>query len=71
MNKLSPKTLLHSKWTKNEVVNKEKHFVVTKVIFDENHNVIECIIEAIISHNEYSISWRDLKNNLVWKTGWQ
>ena len=70
MNKLSPKSLLHSKWTKNEVTDKEKHFMVTKITFHENHKVIECIIEAIISHNEYSINWRDLKNNLVWKTGW-
>jgi len=71
MNKLHPKVLLHSKWTKVEVANKEKHFMITKVTFDENQNVQECIIEAVISHNEYKINWRDLKNSLVWKNGWQ
>jgi tryptophan-rich hypothetical protein len=71
MNKVSPKTLIHSKWTKLEVNNKEKHFVITKVIVDEDQRIIECIIEAIISHHEYAINWRDLKNSTLWKIGWQ
>lgn len=71
MNKVSPKALLHSKWTKVDVCNKEKHFVITSVVVDENQRVIECIIEAIMSHNEYAINWRDLKNSFFWKAGWQ
>jgi tryptophan-rich hypothetical protein len=71
MNKVSPKALLNSKWTKIEVCKKEKHFVITKVTFDENQCVTQCIIEAIISHNEYTINWRDLNNSLFWKIGWQ
>lgn len=71
MNKVSPKALMHSKWTKMNVDNQEKHFVITKVIFDDKQLVIECVIEAVISHNEYPINWRDLKNSLRWKIGWQ
>jgi tryptophan-rich hypothetical protein len=71
MNKVSPKTLLHSKWTKMQVDKKEKHFVITQVTFDDDQRVIECIIEAVISNNEYMINWRDLKNSLLWKAGWQ
>ncbi|AAZ27200.1 TIGR02450 family Trp-rich protein [Colwellia psychrerythraea] len=71
MNKVSPKALMHSKWTKMSVDNQEKHFVITKVIFDDKQRVIECVIEAVISHNEYPINWRDLKNSLHWKIGWQ
>jgi len=71
MNKVSPKVLLHSKWTKMSVVNKEKHFIITKVTFDEDGKVILCLIEAVINHNEYSINWRDLKNSQQWKLGWQ
>jgi tryptophan-rich hypothetical protein len=70
MNRISPKTLLHSKWTKITIKNKEKHFVITKVKFDEQHNVIKCIIEAVINNNEYSIDWQDLKDNQQWKLGW-
>jgi len=71
MNKISPKALLHSKWTKSNVTNKEKHFVVIKVEFDEKQSVIECVIEAVMSHNEYTLDWRELKNNDLWRIGWQ
>lgn len=70
MNKISPKALIHSKWTKVIVNNKEKHFAVTKISFDEDQKVIECIIQAVISNNEYEINWRDLKDNKIWKVGW-
>lgn len=71
MNKVSVKALLHSKWTKITVKNKEKHFIITKVSVDENQVITECLIEAVINHNEYSINWRDLKNSEIWKVGWQ
>lgn len=71
MNSINPKVLLHSKWTKVEVTKKEKHFVITKVTFDEEQKVTECIIEAVISKNEYSINWRDLKQLEQWRMGWK
>ena len=71
MNKVSPKSLLHSKWTKVDVENKEKHFVIVKTLFDEEQRVIECLIEAVMSKNQYSINWRDLKKPTDWKIGWQ
>ena len=71
MNKLSPKSLLHSKWTRTHVQNKEKHFVIIKVKFDEDQKIIECVIQAVINNNEYDIDWRDLKDNNLWKIGWQ
>lgn len=70
MNKVSPKTLLHSKWTKQDVINKEKHFVITQVKYDEQQNVIECVIEAVINQSQYEINWRDLKDNKQWRLGW-
>ena len=71
MNKVNPKALLHSKWTKTQVTNKEKHFVITQVTFDEDQSVVGCIIEAVISRKEYDIQWRDLKDNAQWKLGWK
>ena len=70
MNSVNPKALLHSKWTKQQVENKEKHFVVTEVEFNENKKVVHCVIQAVISHNEYDINWRDLKNSKLWRQGW-
>ncbi len=71
MNKVNPKTLINSKWTKVDVVNKEKHFVITKVDFDEEQKVTCCVIEAVMNHNEYNIDWRDLKLSKSWKIGWK
>jgi len=71
MNKVSPKSLLHSKWTKLAVVNKEKHFVVTAVQFDENNKAGICQLQAVMNHNEYSLEWRELKNSAIWRQGWQ
>ncbi len=71
MNKVSPKALLHSKWTKIDITNKEKHFIITTVKFDDDQRVSQCLIEAVINNNEYSINWRDLKNPQLWKIGWQ
>ena len=71
MNKVNPKVLLHSKWTKSSVENKEKHFVITSVEFDEQQNVLECVITAVINNNEYAINWRDLKQPTLWRFGWQ
>lgn len=71
MNRVSPKVLLHSKWTKLNVENREKHFIITKVLFDEQKNVVECTITAVINKREYSINWRDLKKPTLWRFGWQ
>jgi tryptophan-rich hypothetical protein len=71
MNRISPKTLLNSKWTSIQVNAKEKHFVIIKVEFDENKNVVDCIIEAVMTANQYVINWRDLKQPTKWKIGWQ
>lgn len=71
MNKVNPKALLHSKWTKVDIQNKEKHFVVTLVTFDEQQKVVECVIESVMSKNEYAIDWRDIKLSGEWRIGWQ
>ncbi|TMM43954.1 TIGR02450 family Trp-rich protein [Colwellia ponticola] len=70
-NKISPKALLHSKWSKVAVTNKEKHFIITVVTFDEQQKVIECVIQAVMTKNEYTIDWRELKDSDKWKIGWQ
>lgn len=71
MNRINPKALIQSKWTKVDVRNKEKHFIITLVKFDEQQNVIECVIEAVMTKNEYSIDWRELKLCDKWQLGWQ
>lgn len=54
-----------------EISNKEKHFIITKVLFDDEQRVIECIIQAVITKREMAIDWRILKNANQWKLGWK
>lgn len=71
MNKINPKKLLQSKWTAVTPINKEKHFLVTEMEFDEEGNVIHCLLEAIISNRAVAIDWQDLKNAEHWRQGWK
>lgn len=70
MNKLSPKKLLNSKWTAVKPLNKEKHFLITEVEYDEDGVVIHCQLEAILSTRNTAIAWRDLKDSSQWIQGW-
>jgi tryptophan-rich hypothetical protein len=71
INKVNHKALINSKWTKVNVVNKEKHFIITKVEFDDEQKVTDCIIEAVMTHNEYTLDWRELKIGEKWRMGWK
>ena len=70
MNRISPKKLLHSKWTAVHPVKREKHFLVNEVEFDEEGNVIHCLLEAVISNRSAAIDWQELKSTEHWRQGW-
>jgi tryptophan-rich hypothetical protein len=72
MNPLNPKKLLLTKWTAVHVTEKQKHFLVSKVIQADDPNVAisEVEIEAIYSHKKHVIAWRDLQDSTLWKQGW-
>jgi tryptophan-rich hypothetical protein len=67
---INPKKLLHSKWTAVQPANREKHFLVTELEFDEAGKVIHCLLEAVISGRSQAIDWRRLKDARVWRQGW-
>ncbi len=71
MNPINPKKLLHSKWTAVNPVKKEKHFLITELKFDEEGEVVHCLIEAVISKRCEPIDWRVLKENNHWLQGWK
>lgn len=70
--KLNPKKLLRTKWTAIAPQNKEKHFMVTKLIAPEDeHAAIELVeIEAVHSKRTEIIAWRNLTDESVWLQGW-
>ena len=71
MNRIIPKKLIHSKWTRVSPLNKERHFIVTKVEFDENSAIIHCSIEAVITKRVEEINWIELKDEKIWLHGWK
>jgi tryptophan-rich hypothetical protein len=70
-NRVSPKKLLHSKWTAARPRNREKHFIVTAVRADERDQPRTVVIEAVHSQRETEIDWRELKDAGCWLSGWR
>jgi len=71
-NPLSPKKLLLSKWTAVSPADKERHFVVTRVVEPDPPAVrIEWVeIEAVHSGRLSVLRWRDLTDGHRWRQGW-
>ncbi len=70
MYRINPKKILLSKWTALQPKNKERHFIVTELIRDEQEIIIACEIQAVINKNTYQIDWRALKDESCWLMGW-
>jgi len=72
VNALSPKKLLHTKWTAVVPRDKEKHFLVTKVIepVPLGSPVVSIEIEAVHSRRARVIAWRELQDATQWHRGW-
>ena len=71
MNQINPTKLFQSKWTAVKPKNKEKHFLVVEVNFDEDGVVVYCALESVINKKVIAVDWRDLKNSDNWKQGWK
>jgi tryptophan-rich hypothetical protein len=69
---LSPKKLLHTKWTAVAPKNKEKHFLVTQVIepVPPGSPVVSVEIEAVHTKHARIIGWRELTDTAQWRRGW-
>ncbi len=69
---LNPKQLPLSKWTAVKPINKEKHFIVTRVIEPEPPGapIIDIELQAVHSGRVQVMPWRELSDAAVWKRGW-
>ena len=70
MNRIQRNKLPLSKWTAVHPVDREKHFLVTRVIEHEDapHEVV---LEAVYSKRERVLVWTDLKDDATWRPGWR
>lgn len=69
----NPKKLLNSKWTAVTPSNKEKHFIVTKLVQPESPDqAVELIeLEAVYSKRVQTLAWQTLNDEATWQQGWQ
>ncbi|UTW04342.1 TIGR02450 family Trp-rich protein [Amphritea atlantica] len=70
MNRLNPNKLNLSKWTAVKPQNREKHFLVTQLLKDEEGVVQQCVLEAVLTHRQQIIPWQTLTQSESWKQGW-
>ena len=71
MNRINPRKLLLSKWTAAHPQNREKHFLVTELIRDEEGTVIEVELQAVLTQRSERMDWRTLQDNENWVLGWK
>jgi tryptophan-rich hypothetical protein len=73
VNRFNPRKLLLSKWTAVQVENREKHFIVTKLIEPEppaeRPELIE--LQAVHSGRSYTMAWQALCDGSQWLQGWK
>ena len=72
VNPLNPKKLLRSKWTAVVPVDKQKHFLVSRIVKPELPDApIEFVeLEAVFSNATQVLAWRDLQDAEFWRIGW-
>ncbi|MDR9865489.1 TIGR02450 family Trp-rich protein [Pseudomonas baetica] len=70
MNRINPQKLLLSKWTAAHPQNREKHFLVTELIRDEEGTVLEVELQAVLTKRTARLDWQTLQNNEQWRIGW-
>ncbi len=71
-NPLSPKKLMLTKWTAVTPRNREKHFVVVRLIEPAPPSTLieQVELEAVHSKQVYAIHWRELTDATRWRQGW-
>ncbi|AMT90759.1 MULTISPECIES: TIGR02450 family Trp-rich protein [Pseudomonas] len=71
MNRINPRKLLLSKWTAAHPQNREKHFLVTELIRDEEGTVLEVELQAVLTQRSERMDWQVLKDSEHWLLGWK
>lgn len=69
--RLNPRKLLLSKWTATQPKHREKHFLVTELICDEEGTVLQVELQAVLSKRTEQLDWRVLQNPEQWRMGWR
>ena len=71
MRRLNPNKLLLSKWTAARPQNREKHFLVSELLCDEEGIVLQIELQAVLTRRCEQIDWRQLQDEQRWLMGWK
>ncbi|CAM3922122.1 hypothetical protein CCOS865_04252 [Pseudomonas reidholzensis] len=71
MNPFNPRKLHLSKWTATTPVNREKHFIVTKLLCDEQGTPLQVELQAVHSGRSELLDWQVLRDSSHWIMGWK
>ena len=69
--RLNPRKLLLSKWTAAQPQNRERHFLVTELIRDEQANILGVELQAVLTQRSQQLDWRQLQDSERWLQGWR
>ena len=71
--RLNPRKLLLSKWTAVVPQQREKHFMVVRLIEPAQPGgpVEDIELEAVLSRRSQTLAWRELTNTQHWRQGWK
>lgn len=69
--RLNPRKLLPSKWTAAQPQNRERHFLVTELIRDEEDNILGVELQAVLTQRSQQLDWRQLQDSERWLQGWR
>ncbi|MGA4532722.1 TIGR02450 family Trp-rich protein [Ectopseudomonas chengduensis] len=69
--RLNPRKLPLSKWTAAQPQNRERHFLVTELIRDEQDNILGVELQAVLTQRSQQLDWRQLQDSERWLQGWR
>lgn len=70
MNRFAPAKLKLSKWTARHPQNRERHFLVTDLEFDDDGILLRVELQAVHSGRSQWLDWRTLRDAETWIIGW-
>lgn len=70
--RLNSRKLPLSKWTAIHPQNREKHFLVTRIIEPDDPAlpIVEIELEAVYSKRRQIMPWQKLTDETCWRQGW-
>lgn len=70
--RINPRKLLLSKWTAVIPQQREKHFMVIKLIepLEAGAPVQQVELQAVLSQRSQTLAWRELTDTQRWRQGW-